>query len=274
MGGKTHLRQFVACQRQFWQVAALECVSYAYRAPPTSSPPRKRLSHCRTFIKRGNAEGLQVLPEYVVITMPPGMMRSFSGCSVLNPTLRASAFKVDGGGRVGLAVVRSVSHCVVTLCFGYFVLTKTAEKRGLVTMWKVMGMRQTGKCTARCAIRGSCTTRKYNRHRYYDAENGQYLSPDPIGLAGGIRPQAYVHNPLSWVDPLGLTPKEGIKSRDILKKARDGNYAISPEQRQKIIDSIDNPKLKNMFSELYRPGENVPDGGKVASILHTKILGD
>ncbi|MEI7004865.1 RHS repeat-associated core domain-containing protein [Pectobacterium parmentieri] len=28
----------------------------------------------------------------------------------------------------------------------------------------------------------------YNRHRYYDAESGQYSSPDPIGLAGGIRP--------------------------------------------------------------------------------------
>jgi len=31
-----------------------------------------------------------------------------------------------------------------------------------------------------------------------------YLSPDPIGLAGGIRPNAYVHNPLTWIDPLGL----------------------------------------------------------------------
>ena len=49
----------------------------------------------------------------------------------------------------------------------------------------------------------------YNRHRYYDAESGQYLSPDPIGLGGGVRPQAYVHNPLEWVDPLGLTEKEG-----------------------------------------------------------------
>ncbi|WP_420884233.1 RHS repeat domain-containing protein [Shewanella chilikensis] len=44
----------------------------------------------------------------------------------------------------------------------------------------------------------------YNRHRYYDPEICQYLSPDPIGLAGGTRPQAYVHNPLEWVDPLGL----------------------------------------------------------------------
>ncbi|WP_308415895.1 RHS repeat-associated core domain-containing protein, partial [Pectobacterium aroidearum] len=113
----------------------------------------------------------------------------------------------------------------------------------------------------------------YNRHRYYDAESGQYLSPDPIGLAGGIRPQGYVHNPLEFCDPFGLTPKEGSKSRDILKKARDGNYAISSEQRQKIIDSIDNPKLKSMFSELYRPGANVPDGGTAASILHTKNTG-
>ncbi len=49
----------------------------------------------------------------------------------------------------------------------------------------------------------------YNRHRYYDPEIGQYISPDPIGLRGGLRPQGYVHNPVDWVDPLGLTPKEG-----------------------------------------------------------------
>ncbi len=46
----------------------------------------------------------------------------------------------------------------------------------------------------------------YNVNRYYDADSGQYLSPDPIGFAGGLRPQAYVVNPLDWVDPLGLTP--------------------------------------------------------------------
>ncbi|MDS1861403.1 RHS repeat-associated core domain-containing protein [Vibrio vulnificus] len=44
----------------------------------------------------------------------------------------------------------------------------------------------------------------YNVNRYYDADSGQYLSPDPIGFAGGLRPQAYVFNPLEWVDPLGL----------------------------------------------------------------------
>lgn len=44
----------------------------------------------------------------------------------------------------------------------------------------------------------------YNRHRYYDPETAQYLSPDPLGLAGGARPQGYVDNPNAWIDPLGL----------------------------------------------------------------------
>jgi len=44
----------------------------------------------------------------------------------------------------------------------------------------------------------------YNLNRYYDPLCGMYLSPDPIGLAGGIHPNAYVHNPTAWIDPLGL----------------------------------------------------------------------
>lgn len=50
----------------------------------------------------------------------------------------------------------------------------------------------------------------YNRHRYFDPELGQYISPDPIGFAGGVRPQGYVHNPLEWVDPLGLSKYSGV----------------------------------------------------------------
>ncbi|CDL81102.1 RHS family protein [Xenorhabdus miraniensis] len=44
----------------------------------------------------------------------------------------------------------------------------------------------------------------YNRFRYYSPETAQYISPDPIGLLGGLNPYGYVHNPTGWVDPLGL----------------------------------------------------------------------
>ena len=45
----------------------------------------------------------------------------------------------------------------------------------------------------------------YNFNRYYDPQTGTYLTPDPIGLEGGARSYGYVHNPLTWVDPAGLT---------------------------------------------------------------------
>jgi RHS repeat-associated protein len=44
----------------------------------------------------------------------------------------------------------------------------------------------------------------YNRFRYYHPDSGCYLSPDPLGLQGGLNTHAYVPNPTGWVDPLGL----------------------------------------------------------------------
>ncbi|WP_202972803.1 RHS repeat-associated core domain-containing protein, partial [Methylobacterium indicum] len=44
----------------------------------------------------------------------------------------------------------------------------------------------------------------YNRFRYYDPLAGQYASSDPTGLYGGAQSSAYVLQPISFVDPLGL----------------------------------------------------------------------
>ncbi|OSN01249.1 hypothetical protein AU510_17465 [Lonsdalea britannica] len=56
----------------------------------------------------------------------------------------------------------------------------------------------------------------YNRFRYYDPTGGGYISPDPIGVLGGESNYAYVHNPNTWVDPLGLAKCQLAKSGEDL----------------------------------------------------------
>ncbi len=59
----------------------------------------------------------------------------------------------------------------------------------------------------------------YNRFRYYDPACGRFINQDPIGLLGGVNNYQYVANPLRFVDPFGLTPKDcgaargGVKSQ-------------------------------------------------------------
>jgi len=45
----------------------------------------------------------------------------------------------------------------------------------------------------------------YNLFRYYDPDCARFTQPDPVGLAGGLNLYAYAPNPLSWIDPLGLS---------------------------------------------------------------------
>jgi RHS repeat-associated protein len=45
----------------------------------------------------------------------------------------------------------------------------------------------------------------YNTFRFYDPDIGRFISPDLIGLNGGPHLQQYSPNPISWIDPLGLT---------------------------------------------------------------------
>jgi len=45
----------------------------------------------------------------------------------------------------------------------------------------------------------------YNYFRYYNPQTGRYITPDPIGLFGGVNLYTFVeNNPLYYVDPYGL----------------------------------------------------------------------
>ncbi|MBW2027984.1 MAG: RHS repeat protein [Deltaproteobacteria bacterium] len=57
---------------------------------------------------------------------------------------------------------------------------------------------------------------QYNYHRYYNPKTGRYITPDPIGLEGGINLFSYVRNsPSNFSDPIGLFGLFGPGLRNI-----------------------------------------------------------
>ncbi|MGY3942930.1 polymorphic toxin type 46 domain-containing protein [Aeromonas tecta] len=83
----------------------------------------------------------------------------------------------------------------------------------------------------------------YNRHRYYQPDTGRFITPDPIGLAGGLNNYQYAPNPTGWVDPLGLMFKAAnctfnITRRTFLNnkfgRTGDINADINQRARKKI----------------------------------------
>ncbi|CAA0150028.1 RHS repeat-associated core domain-containing protein [Tenacibaculum maritimum] len=56
----------------------------------------------------------------------------------------------------------------------------------------------------------------YNRFRYYDPDDGRYISKDPIGLLSGEYGfYNYVGDSNSWVDPFGLTKTYSKKAKEL-----------------------------------------------------------
>ncbi len=85
----------------------------------------------------------------------------------------------------------------------------------------------------------------YNRHRYYDTDIGQYLSSDPIGMAGGLRPQAYVFNPVDWVDPLGLAGCPKKSANKIIDNAQKGKVRRGKDYHGRLEDNLEKDILSS-----------------------------
>jgi RHS repeat-associated protein len=61
----------------------------------------------------------------------------------------------------------------------------------------------------------------YNYHRFFDTQSGRYLTPDPIGQAGGLNLYAFVEgDPVNNVDPLGLQyrPTDSVRGWTLRQK--------------------------------------------------------
>ncbi|MDQ1028537.1 RHS repeat-associated protein [Streptomyces umbrinus] len=76
----------------------------------------------------------------------------------------------------------------------------------------------------------------YNHFRYYDPYSARYVSPDPLGLMAGADHYAYVVNPLTWSDPLGLQSCPTFKGLAWLTDKMLGRPSF---RYQRVVSGVD-----------------------------------
>jgi RHS repeat-associated protein len=126
----------------------------------------------------------------------------------------------------------------------------------------------------------------YNTFRFYDPDVGRFISPDPIGLAGGINLQRYAPNPLSWIDPLGWacwsTVRRNFWKAEVVKNPKKYSPAnqermargLAPMMRAKVLStSKREDEIIDVPAELHHV--NIPQrigGAGVHSTQNLKIV--
>ncbi|WP_181415981.1 RHS repeat-associated core domain-containing protein [Gilliamella apicola] len=95
----------------------------------------------------------------------------------------------------------------------------------------------------------------YQRHRYYDPNIGNFISQDPIGLAGGNPTMyGYVKDSNTWIDPFGL---------DVygLYTTADGWYPVHTKGQPQPTSYVFMKK-----DELYKIGESKNSANRYSTI--------
>lgn len=103
----------------------------------------------------------------------------------------------------------------------------------------------------------------YNRHRYYDPETGRFISPDPIGLEGGLNAFARGADPTAEVDvfgkdvetifPAAASPAEKKAMRDAARAEFQADPALVA--RQGKIKAPKNAKKCSTVADEAREAE-------------------
>jgi RHS repeat-associated protein len=71
----------------------------------------------------------------------------------------------------------------------------------------------------------------YNRFRYYDGNDGRYVSQDPIRLSGGLNFYNYVQDPSIYIDGFGLAPftPRPVTEGSVFRGVKPGQPTFSPD---------------------------------------------
>lgn len=96
----------------------------------------------------------------------------------------------------------------------------------------------------------------YNRYRYYNADVGQFISQDPIGLQGGLQLYAYAPNSLSWIDPLGLLCKY------LRKRLRRIEELVQTPGDKGIPTALTPRELRKLGEEFVGEGYTITRGSR------------
>ena len=100
----------------------------------------------------------------------------------------------------------------------------------------------------------------YNLFRYYDPQVGRFTVQDPTGLEGGWNLHQYAPNPLSWMDPLGLSvdkiniykddPYHGASDNAVKSKtpingqsALDNSIQVKPTSPRRVGVDVQNNEI-------------------------------
>ncbi|HDJ1450216.1 TPA: RHS domain-containing protein [Serratia rubidaea] len=101
----------------------------------------------------------------------------------------------------------------------------------------------------------------YNLFRYYDPNCGRFTQSDPIGLNGGLNLYSYVPNPLTWIDPLGLSgcsikPGKNFKDHFIRHKGILEKHFVKKYPKWKVDEG----------AEFLKDIETLRDNGKLIHV--------
>ena len=139
---------------------------------------------------------------------------------------------VDEDGRVAWSAAHSAWGRVVETW------RDPQAKRAVETPFRLLGQyldEDTGLC--------------YTRFRYFDPEMGRWLSPDPLGIAGGRNLFAFDGAPTVEVDPWGLCA-EGSESPGLSDVPRAGS-ALKADPHHAFPDVVDNFARDDLVPDPY-----------------------